>query len=136
MVNGNNVVFSTATTSGGTRVPLAHAETVTYATSHAVIDVTTKDSVSNSEFIPGRITKTLSGTNLWDLSTITGSSNSEVLQDYIDNRTEIFFSFGQGTDLYTGSGFFTEVSWDAPTDDKVSGSWSFQVSGAITKSFA
>lgn len=135
MVNGNNVVFSTQA-GAGDRLPLAFAETVSYSTSHAVIDVTTKDSASNSEFIAGRLTKTLSGTNLFDLTASATHDNAEILQDYIDNRTLVSWSFGTADDIWTGSGYFTEVSWDAPSDEKVSGSWSFQVTGATTKTFS
>ena len=136
MVNGNNVVFATATTSDGTKLPIGMADSVSMSTSHAVIDTTTKDSASNSQFIAGRLTHTLSGSGLWDLTDSTTSTQTDDLYDLVLARTQIFFSFGEGNNIYEGSGYFTEAGFEAPSDDKVTYNWSFQVTGAVTKNFS
>lgn len=138
-INGNDLVIKLVTrpTSGSaTTLVVAHSTTASLSISDALIDITSKDSNSWEEHLTGRKSATLSGEALLDLSTITNQNSATSILDLQVAGTQINWDFGAGTDVYQGTGFFTSVTANGPSDDVATYSFEIKVTGAVTKNFA
>ena len=140
-VNANNLRLYAIDGDGtGTRIQLAHAQTVTLDISNALIDITTKDSNSWTERLSGQRTFTLSSDGVLDYDT-TGTHDTVALADFAIAGTELHFSFGVTADgtlstgdvVYTGSGFVSSFGQTGGTDDAPTYSISLDGNGALVK---
>ena len=141
IVNGNNLrVYAIDGDGTGTRIQLAHSQTVSLDISNSLIDITTKDSNSWTERLSGQRTFSLSTDGLLDYDT-TGTHDVEALADFAIAGTELHFSFGvtengtlsTGDVVYTGSGFVSSFGQSGGTDDAPTYSLALDGNGALTK---
>ena len=140
-VNGNNLrLFAIDGDGTGTRIQLAHSQTVTLDISNSLIDITTKDSNSWMEKLSGQRSFSLSADGILDYDT-TGTHDTVALADFAIAGTELYFSFGitedgtlsTGDVVYTGSGFVSSFGQSGGTDDAPTFSLSLDSNGALTK---
>ena len=141
LVNGNNLrVYAIDGDGTGTRIQLAHSQTVTLDISNSLIDITTKDSNSWMEKLSGQRSFSLSADGILDYDT-TGTHDTVALADFAIAGTELYFSFGitedgtlsTGDVVYTGSGFVSSFGQSGGTDDAPTFSLSLDSNGALTK---
>ena len=107
---------------------------VSISTSRNAIEVSTKDSGDNSEFIAGRRSTTMSGSALFDhvvdagqakLYTALAAENGSVWFLVTDNTTT--------AEEFYGAGVITQYDVAFPDDDASTVDFSVQVTGAITQ---
>ena len=137
MINGNNLVLKTATTSGGTKTIFAHAQTASLSVNNALIDVTTKSSNSWKEMISGQKSWSVSSDGLVDYATVADAQNFTALADLAIAGTKVFIEIGVGTtagDQYEGEAFIASIEQTGGTDDAATYSISLEGTGALTAS--
>ena len=141
LVNGNNLRLYAIDGDGtGTRIQLAHSQTVNLDISNSLIDITTKDSNSWMEKLSGQRSFSVSTDGLLDYDT-TGTHDGPALADFAIAGTELHFSFGitvggtlsTGDVVYTGSGFVSSFNQSGGTDDSPTYSISIDSNGALTR---
>ena len=139
VLNGNNLVLKTATTSGGTKQIFAHSQSASLNFSNALIDVTTKDSNSWKQMISGQKSFTLSADGLVDYATVADAQNFVALADLAIAGTEVYFTIGigEGADQgYQGQAFISSIEKTSGVDEAVTYSISLDGNGALTKEVA
>lgn len=142
-INGNDFVITAAQTADGTQETFLHSNTASLEFTDAVIDVTTKDSDSSSEFLSGRATYTISLDGLMDYSTDTASTwNTVDLFDYVQAGSTFYWSMsgddraGTGRTTYSGQAIATSFSQSGGSDEAAAYSLALQGTGLITKTIA
>ena len=142
VINGNDFVLTTASTSGGTKQVHAHAQTASISFSNSLTESTTKSSNSWMENISGRKSFTLSTDGLIDYATVAESENIVSLTNLAIAGTEVFFTVtgdptvGTGNISYQGSGFIDSLEQSGGSDDVATWSLSITGNGALTEVIA
>lgn len=117
---------------GGTT--LSNIHTCTLNTTRAMIDVTTKDSASWKEVLPGLKDATLTADGYVDYSA-TGYKPQTLYTDLTNGNllAVIFYDITTGEQSYTASGYLTKVDFSSGTEDAEKFSLSIQITGAVTQ---
>lgn len=97
------------------------------------IDVTNKDSAGWAEFLAGLKNWTMTGSGIVDFAATEGVD--EIFADLVAGTagTIKFSTSVVGDSEFSGSGIYTNLNISAPTEDKVSFSFSLQGTGVLTK---
>ena len=135
--NGNDLVLAISSTEGS-EVKFAFAQSASLSFSNALVDTTTKDSGSWEDMISGRRSFTLSTDGLADFddSTVGGT---EGFSDFALAGTEVFFTFertpgASGTLTgWSGSAFIESFEISAGSDEAVTYSCSLKGTGQLSK---
>ena len=150
ILNANDLrLFAIDGDGTGTRIQMAHSQTVSLDISNSLIDITTKDSNSWMDKISGQRSFSVSADGLLDYGTTSGQNNTITIADYAVAGTELFFSFGidsntgtpgtpdrqpeTGDILYRGSGFLSSFGQSGGTDDAPTYSISLDGDGALER---
>jgi len=124
--NGTLTVFR----DGG--VKLDHLTEISLEMSVAMIDISTKDSSGNKEILPGQRSYTFSGTAYFAEDATEGAS--EMIAN-LTGRTAatLRWTTGVSGDEYVeASGYVSNISYSAGTEDARSFSYTYECTGAIT----
>lgn len=119
---------------------IAEAQEHSIEVSHNLADASTKDSAGWAEFISAQRGATINVSALVDYAADTDASSTgffDLFTEGIVNRTEFTLVFGttaSGNTIMTAQAYLTSLSQNAPSEDVVSYSASFQITGAITTS--
>lgn len=123
-INGTDLIISV----GGTAV--AHTTSASLSVEMATIDVSSKDSAGVQELLGGQISASLDFEGLTDFS---GSVAIDDLLTDLQAREAISWTLADTAgNTFSGSGFVTSISLDAPMEDAATFSGSIAVSGAVT----
>ena len=135
--NGNDLVLAISSTTG-TEVKFAHAQTASLSFSNALIDTTTKDSASWDEMIAGRKSFSLSTDGLADFDDTT-AGGTESFSDFALAGTEIFFTFQRSAGAtgtltgWSGKAFIESFEVSGGSDEAVTYSCSLKGTGVLAK---
>lgn len=142
-INGNDFVITAAATSSGTQETFLHATSGTLDFTDAVIETTSKDSNSFSEFLTGRKNYTISVDGLMDYTLATANTMNTVdLFDMVQAGSTFFWAMsgdlteGSGKVTYSGSAIATSFNQTGGSDETATYSISLQGTGTITKTVA
>ena len=142
-IQGNDFVVTGAITEAGTQELFLHANSCSIDHTNAVIDVTTRDNDSASEYLSGRTSYTLSVDGVIDYDDAsTASLNSVELFDLAQTGATIFWVssgsqiVGTGRVTYSGQAIITSFSQTGASDETATYSMSLQGTGLITKTTA
>jgi len=118
----------------GGSVLSCQTDTSTMPLTRDMIETTCKDATgSNKTYIPGEKGATIDVTASYDQSASLGFS--EMFANW-DNGTEIAWKWGStaaGGVFYSGNGYISNLTPDAPQNDRATYSFTIQVTGAITE---
>ena len=99
-----------------------------------MIETTCKDASGSAKtFIPGEYGSTIDGTAVYDQTATEGYS--EAFSDIV-NGTSVAWKWGStaaGETYYSGNGYLSNVSAEAPQNDRATYSFTIQVSGEVTE---
>jgi hypothetical protein len=127
-----NVVNTTAMNLYIDGVKVARCNDASVSFSHAVRDITTKDSGGYQEFLEGLRSATISGGNLLAFDDTNGTVD---LFDHLKDRDEVTVKFStevSGDKYFEADGYFTQLDVSSPgAEDNVSGSFTIQVTGVF-----
>jgi len=113
-------------------VKLDHLTEISWEASVAMIDISTKDSAGNKEILPGQRSYSFSGTAYFAENATEGAS--EIIAN-ITGRTAatLRWSTGVSGDEYIeASGYASNLSYSAGTEDARSFSYTYECTGAVT----
>jgi hypothetical protein len=114
-------------------------QSLSWSNSRNAIETSNKDEGTNSTFIKGRKSGTLSASGLYIDATVTGYSYDDIYDEYAsDSSTLPTFKWQEttpttGHKYYSASGIITSLEADYPDDDATTYSMEVQLSGAITQ---
>jgi hypothetical protein len=126
-INGSNIRFLIGA------VELTGLKDVSFDYKGAMIDVTNKNSNGAKEVIPGLKEFTMSGSGFVDWTTPKGVK--DVINAMINRSVQALVKYTSGSPgdyEIDGSGYFTQVSLKAGTEDAFSFTWNFQGTADIT----
>ena len=124
-INGTDLVLSVAGNA------LAHTTSASLSLEMATIDISSKDDSGNQNVIGGQKTSSIDFEGLTDFSA--SGYGIDDLFDLLDNRTEVAWTLGvSGGANFTGQGFITSLSVDAPMEDATTYSGSITVTDGVT----
>jgi Predicted secreted protein len=124
-INGTDLVLTVATNA------VAHTTSASLNIEMATIDVSSKDSSGNQEVIGGQKSSTIDFEGLTDFAS--GGYGFEDLFDLLDNRTEVAWILGvSGGANWSGQGYITSLTLDAPMEDATTYSGSITITGGVT----
>ena len=135
--NGNDLVLAISSTEGS-EVKFAFAQSASLSFSNALIDTTTKDSGSWEDMISGRRSFTLSTDGLADFDDST-TGGTQGFSDFALAGTEVFFTFERTTGAsgtltgWKGSAFIESFEISAGSDEAVTYSVSLKGTGQLVK---
>ena len=110
---------------------IAHTTTASLTMDAATIDVSSKDSGGDAEFIAGQKSATLDFEGLTDFSS-TGYGLDDLFTIWY-NREEIGWTFEQTAGSgFSGLGYITSLTLDGPMEDVSTFSGTIQVTAGIT----
>lgn len=120
-------------------VPLGYATSCTLDMSAETRETVSKDSVSSwAENEVGQLSATLSFEGFYSSDTTINATtvkNVNDLYDKFEAKTAISWSFqsaASGEFIYSGSGYITSLSFNAPVEENATYSGTITVSGAVT----
>ena len=134
-INGTDLIITLAR-DGYTEQPLAHTTSASLSLEVASIDISSKDSSGNQEVIGGQKTATLDFEGLTDFAS--SGYGIDDLFALVDNRYKIDWTMGteSGGDAtapkFSGEGFITSLTLDAPMEDATTYSGTITVTGGVT----
>lgn len=139
-MNGNDIVLAIHTTSGS-EVKFAHATGSSWSFDNSLIEVTDKDSDSNSQYMSGRKSRTIDVSGFVDFDDVASATSTEQFSDYAEAGSVIFFTntraatgLSSGDFLgYSGQALINSLTWDTPSDEAATFSVSLTVSGTPAK---
>lgn len=112
---------------------IAHTTSASLSLEMASVDVSSKDSSGNQEIIEGQKSHSIDFEGLTDFSPSSGYGIT-TLYDLFASRGDVTWFFGiDGGDNFTGSGYITSLSIDAPMEDASTFSGTITVTGAVTR---
>jgi len=136
-INGTDLIITVAQ-DGNTEQPIAHTTSASLNIEMATIDISSKESSGNQEVVGGQKSATLDFEGLTDF----GASNYGVdtLFELLDNRYKVDWTMGVDANAdgtldgakYTGEGFITSLTIDAPMEDATTYSGSITITGGVT----
>ena len=123
--NGSSLLIKVDSTA------VAHTTTASLTMDAATIDVSSKDSGGDAEFIAGQKSATLDFEGLTDFAA-TGYGLDDLFTIWY-NREEIAWEFEtSGNTGFSGVGYITSLTLDAPMEDVSTFSGTIQVTAGIT----
>jgi predicted secreted protein len=126
-INGTDLILTVATNA------VAHTTSASLNIEMATIDVSSKDDSGNQNVIGGQKSSTIDFEGLTDFAS--SGYGIDDLFDLLDNRTEVAWILGvSGGANFTGSGFITSLTLDAPMEDASTYSGSITVTDGVTYS--
>lgn len=135
-INGTAYVIKISTDAGVSFDLVAQCIQASLTSNMETRDTTTKDSAGWRELGEGLRSWSLSGNGLVVYSVSAGSLAMDDLFDIYSGRTKALFQFttaNTGDFEYEGSGYITELTQEAGTEDNVTYSFSIEGSGVLTK---
>ena len=133
MINGNDLRLALATSRADTRENVLHELSFTLDYGDSLLEVTTSDTGSYSEFITNRRVYGISCEALLDYSS--AGINAVRLFDKAIAGSEVFFEVRNGNErLFSGSGFITNIGQTGNSDEVASVSFDIQPTGPILRS--
>ena len=124
--NGSSLLIKVNT------VSVAHTTTASISMDANMIDVSSKDSAGDAEFLAGQKSATVDFEGLTDFSPSAGYGMN-TLFDLWDNRTEIDWELETtGGTGFSGKGYISSLSVDSPMEDVSTFSGTIQVTADIT----
>ncbi len=129
--NGTDLLLKVASTDGS-EANIGHTTSCSLSLSVDLPEATTKDSSGFQEVIAGVKSGEISFDGLVDY---TDSQNAAELNDFLLNRTKLFFEFGTSTtgdQLISGAGFLSSLEMSAEMESPVTYSGSITITGTIT----
>lgn len=121
---GTSLVLSIA----GNAVALCTSASITI--DRNMLDVSTKASSGNGEYIYGQLTASIDFEGLVDFSDTT--DGVQAVFTAANNKTQVAWTLYSGTTGWSGNGLISSVSTDATVEDVVTYSGTITVTGAIT----
>ncbi|GEM_PF-1645006 len=102
-----------------------------------VVDISSYDSGDFTDYTAGRKDWSISLSCVHE-EFVSGSQQSEIISDFIDNNVSGSAKFGpstpSGSDVtYSGDAFVTNFSIDASDDERIESSFELQGSGVLTR---
>jgi len=126
-INGTDLILTVATNA------VAHTTSASLNIEMATIDVSSKDDSGNQNVIGGQKSSTIDFEGLTDFAS--GGYGIDDLFDLLDNRTEVAWILGiSGGANFSGQGFITSLTLDAPMEDASTFSGSITVTDGVTYS--
>lgn len=114
-------------------VTIARGKSAGFEQSADMIDVTTKDSGGDKEFLPGNRSATMSFEGLFD-EAITSTAGFDLLNDAVKAGTKVTALFGGSTGkTYSYQAYISNLSRTAPEGDAETFSCTIQCTGAQTE---
>ena len=137
--NGNDIVLAVHTTDGS-EIKYAHATGNSFAFTDSLIEVTSKDSNSASEYITGRKSWTLEVSGFSDYDDVTSANANEQFTAFAFAGSKIFWmntrpatGLSSGDLLgWQGEAFINSITLDNPSDEASTYSISMTVTGMPT----
>jgi predicted secreted protein len=133
-IAGYRALLNISTSTGGSLSQVAELKDYTLDVSHQEIDVTSHDSSGSREIIAGIDQWTGSG----EINYVVASSNHKALFDVMVGKTLVDFEFiptGSSSDGYfSGTGYVSGFSMNAPTEDALGASVTFTGHGTFARS--
>jgi TP901-1 family phage major tail protein len=134
VINGSAYIIEISTDSGTTWTGLAHAQEASVSRGMATRETTSKSSGGWRELGSGKRQWTFSGSGL----TVFSSSDitPDALQDILDNRQKIdvrFTTANTGDFQESGEAYLTQLDSEAPLEENLTYSFTFEGTGALTK---
>lgn len=124
-INGTDLILTVATNA------VAHTTSASLNIEMATIDVSSKDDSGNQNVIGGQKSSTIDFEGLTDFAS--SGYGIDDLFDLLDNRTEVAWILGvSGGANFTGQGFITSLTLDAPMEDASTFSGSITVTDGVT----
>lgn len=120
ITNGNSITITASNTEAGSKLAFAHSTNATFSYSNSLVEATLGVSNQWTEYVSGKKTTSISFSGLTDYSSVANRHNIVDLADYLIDATEIYFSFGSGDNVERGSGYITEITLEAASDDVAS----------------
>lgn len=134
VINGNVFLLQVSTGSGSKLVVGQTSNSIELTAD--MLDITTKDSGGNAEFLPGRKSGTIQLDFLYEVaSATTGNLYANHLFDAWKNGTKCALLLGlsaQGAFAFNCYGYISSLSVEAAQNDVVSVSMSFQITAGVT----
>lgn len=128
-INGTSLIVSV----GGTAI--AHTTSATLNLEKAMIDVSSKDSSGNSESLSGQKSASVDFEGLVDFAAGSGEGIADLVSTF-QSSTAVAWEIASGAvataPKFSGSGFISSLSMDAPMEDAVTFSGTITVTGAVT----
>jgi TP901-1 family phage major tail protein len=115
-------------------VAVANTTSASIETSMSGRDTTTKDSAGWKEIMEGLREWTISGDYLFEEAAAYGYTDLFALITARTSVVLIFSSEVTGDKIYTGTAYLTSLSKEAPMEETVSGSYTFEGTGALVES--
>lgn len=117
-------------------VLVAAAQSHELSASVNMIEITSKDSGGDAEYMPGLRSATISCEALY--TTEDGDFNQDDLYQLHTDRTEVTLKWGElstatGRKQYHAQAFLSSWSLSAAMEDAVTGSFEFQLTGPVTQ---
>tara|TARA_S200002703_G_scaffold141778_1_gene133809 strand:+ start:108 stop:503 length:396 start_codon:yes stop_codon:yes gene_type:complete len=126
-INGTDLILTVATNA------VAHTTSASLNIEMATIDVSSKDDSGNQNVIGGQKSSTIDFEGLTDFAS--SGYGIDDLFDLLDNRTEVAWILGiSGGANFSGQGFITSLTLDAPMEDASTFSGSITVTDGVTYS--